>query len=36
VQHRLHLAGIGTLQPEIREQHDHGDCSYTVVPAKAG
>ena len=23
MQHRLHLAGIGTLQPEIGEQHDH-------------
>src|SRR6202047_153986 len=36
MQHRFHLTRIGALQAEIREQHDHAECSHTVVPAQAG
>src|SRR5262245_10453491 len=32
MQHRLHLADVRTLQPEIREQHDHG-VSLPSAPA---
>src|SRR5215831_23795 len=33
MQHRLHLTRVWAVQPEVREQHDHAECSYTVVPA---
>ena len=32
MQYRLHLSGIGALQPEVGEQYDHAEYFYVVVP----